>query len=418
MARAGSTPAARLVLVTVDTLRADHVGAYGGPVGTPALDGLARDGVLVDGACTPTPSTGPAHASLFTGLHPWHHQVLDNAVELGPEWPRLAGRLQAAGFATAAFVSSYIVHPRFGLAQGFDHYGFEPSEAFHWRGQNRPRFWTRGEHVVRDAMRWITLHADESFFVWVHLFDPHAPYAPPVGYALPASSPVDLSDKRVPAEIKGRRQLADLVRAYRGEVRYADAQIGRLVERLRMLGLLETTAVVVTSDHGEGLGDHGLLAHGKNLHDELVRVPLVVRAPGLSAGRRLVGAAQLEDLMPTLLALVGVPQSPGLDGVDLLPWLQGRVEESPRSVVVGRRKPLRARPTLYFARDWPEKWIGPGDGAGVRYRLDEDPRELAGRPSSEPPDALREALAVGEVSTSPVQDPEVREALEALGYVE
>ena len=120
------------------------------------------------------------------------------------------------------------------------------------------------------------------------------------------------------------RSWPPLIRAYRGEVSYADAQVGRLVEGLRSLGLLDETAVVVSSDHGEGLGDHGLLEHGANLHDELVRVPLVLRAPGLPRGRRLAGSAQLEDLAPTLLSLAGVPVPPGLDGMDLGPWLAGR----------------------------------------------------------------------------------------------
>ncbi len=414
-----SRPAARrVVLVTIDTLRADHVGAYGGPVATPAIDELAREGVLLGDACTPTPSTGPAHASLFTGLHPWRHGVLDNAVALDPSLPRLAGWLRARGFATAAFVASFVLDARFGFAEGFDHFSFEPTEEYTWRGKRRGRFAARGDAVVADAMRWITAHAGEPFFVWIHLFEPHAPYRPAPGFALATDAPVELDGKHLPPGVGSRRELADLIRAYRGEVRFADAQVGRLVERLRMLALLDGTALVVTSDHGEGLGDHGLLEHGHNLHDELVRVPLVARAPGLPAGRRLSGPAQLEDLAPTLLAWAGAPAPAGGDGLDLGPWLEGRAERSPRKIVLGRRKPYRREPELFYARAASTKWIGPGDGRGTRFRLDEDPRELGGRPGAEPPPELASAFAARRGAAPPALEAETREALEALGYVE
>jgi arylsulfatase A-like enzyme len=215
-------------------------------------------------------------------------------------------------------------------------------------------------------------------------------------------------------------QLEALIRAYRGEVRYADAQVGRLVERLRSLDLLDETAVVVSSDHGEGLGDHGLLEHGANLHDELVRVPLVFRAPGLPQGRRLQGSAQLEDLAPTLLSLAGVPVPPGLDGVDLGPWLSGEAARSPRPAVVGQRKRYRGRPDRFFLRDWPRKWIGGREGRGREFQLDEDPRERAGTARVGLPEALRDAVeALGaKPAEQPLLDEEARRALEALGYAD
>jgi arylsulfatase A-like enzyme len=415
-----SGPPGRVLLVTIDTLRADHVGAYGGPVPTPAIDALAREGVLLLEACTPTPSTGPAHASLFTGLHPWRHRVLDNAVPLPEELPGLATWMGAAGFSTAAFVSSYIVHQRFGFGRGFEVYWFEPTEAYSWRGRPRERFWTRGEVVVDAASGWITEHADERFFVWVHLFDPHAPYAPPAGFRISEDAPVSLEAKRIPPGVRDASQLSALIRAYRGEVRYADAQVGRLVERLRILGLLDGTAVIVSSDHGEGLGDHGLLEHGANLHDELVRVPLVLRAPGLPRGRRLSGSAQLEDLAPTILSLAGVAIPPGLDGIDLVAWLAGREERSPRAAVLGRRKHYRGQPDRFFLRDWPHKWIGNPRGRGRAFRLDEDPLEQKGTVQAGLPEALRGAVDASHAvpREPPVLDDEARRALEALGYLD
>jgi arylsulfatase A-like enzyme len=393
------------------------VGAYGGPIPTPAIDAVARDGVLLLEACTPIPSTGPAHASLFTGLHPWRHRVLDNAVPIPAELPRLATWMRGAGFSTAAFVSSYIVHERFGFGQGFEVYSFTPTEGYTWRGRRRDRFWTRGQRVVDAASDWITAHAGERFFVWVHLFDPHSPYAPPAGFRVSEEEPVSLEAKRVPPGVRDARQLAALIRAYRGEVRYADAQVGRLVERLSDLDLLDETAVVVSSDHGEGLGDHGLLEHGANIHDELVRVPLVLRAPGLPRGRRLAGSAQLEDLAPTLLSLAGVAVPPGLDGLDLVPWLAGGAERSPRAAVLGRRKHYRGQPDLFFLRDRPRKWIGGREGRGLAFQLDEDPLEQRGTPRLGLPEALESAVDAAPAE-SRVVDEETRRALEALGYAD
>jgi len=273
---------------------------------------------------------------------------------------------------------------------------------------------------VDAAISWITAHPGEQFFVWVHLFDPHSPYAPPAGFRISDEAPVSLEAKRIPPGVRNGSQLATLIRAYRGEVSYADAQLGRLLERLRTLGLLEGTAVIVSSDHGEGLGDHGLLEHGANLHDELVRVPLVLRAPGLPRGRRLAGSAQLEDLAPTILSLAGVAIPPGLDGVDLGPWLLGKAERSPRAAVLGRRKHYRGQPDHFFLRDWPRKWIGGKGGQGRAFRLDEDPLEQVGTARVGVPEALRGAVDAADAAPAepPVLDDEARRALKALGYLD
>jgi arylsulfatase A-like enzyme len=316
--------ASSLVLITVDTLRADHVAAYGGPVATPALDRLAAEGVLVERAFTPTPTTGPAHASLFSGWYPWRHGVLDNAVVFAPEQATLAERLQGEGLETAAFVSSYILHPRFGFDRGFDRYEFVATEGLVWRDEEHAEFYARAESTTEQALDWLepVLERGRRFFLWVHYFDPHFPYAPPEGFRLPPSHRVDLRGKRVPEGVGGRAALAALVRAYQGEVRYVDAEIGRLIETVRQHDPMGQTAIVVTSDHGEGLGDHGKLAHGTNLFEELVRIPLILRAPGLPAGARVSGPVQLEDLYPTLLSILGVAAGDDLDGVDHLAALR------------------------------------------------------------------------------------------------
>lgn len=407
-----------LLLVTVDTLRADHLGPYGGPDPTPAFAALAAEGVLVEAAYSPTPSTGPAHASLFTGLHPWHHGVLENAAPVPEELVPLAARLGAAGFRTAGFVSSFILDQRFGFDRGFETYWFEPTETKLWRGKRRRRFFARATATTDAALAWLDEQRGQRFFLWVHYFDPHQPYAPPEGFELAPGVPVDLEGRRPPPAV-GRARLGELIRAYRGEVRYTDAELGRLLDALREDGRLDRIALVVTADHGEAFGDHGQLGHGVSLYEELVRVPLLVRGPGIPAGRRLHGPVQLEDLMPTLLEWLGQPVPPDLDGVSLLGWLRGQGAAPPRHTVLGRRRLYPGEPDLFFARSGEVKWIGHAEDFD-RYDLSLDPRELAALRGSEPPGALREPMRAsrGQGATQLQLEPEVREALEALGYAE
>ena len=415
--------ATSLVLITIDTLRADHVRAYGGPVPTPSLDRLASQGVLLETAYSPTPSTGPAHVSLLTGLHVWRHRTLQNAIPLDPRLPTLAELLGQSGLETGAFVSSYILHRRFGFHQGFATYVFEPSEPYTWRGKVRQRFWTRGEETTRAANTWLSKHAEAPFFLWVHYFDPHWPYRPPVGFRVSPQDPVDLAGKKLPQDqrVRGARHLRDLNRAYRGEVAYVDAQVGKLLERIKLLGASERTAVVLTSDHGEGLGDHGIMEHGLHLFEELVRVPLIIRAPGLPAGRRVSGPAQLEDLAPTILALLGVDPPSTLDGVDLVPWLRGEIDVSPRIAVVGARAANKGRRPYFYIREGPTKWIGERNGPGSLYDLSRDPGESDPDDSVEMPSRLTEIVAASEadgVAPAEGPDPEVLRALRALGYAD
>jgi choline-sulfatase len=423
----GNEPAGvdSILLVTIDTLRADHVGAYGGPVPTPSLDRLASQGVLVEWAYTPTPSTGPAHASLLTGLHVWHHGALSNAVPLDPRLPTLADRFAERGLETAAFVSSYILDRRFGFHQGFGTYWFEPSEPYEWRGKRRERFWTRGERTTDAANRWLLERDDRPFFLWVHYFDPHWPYRPPVGFRVSPRDPVDLAGKSVPRDqrVRNRRHLTALNRAYRGEVAYVDAQVGTLLERLRLLGLERRTAVVVTADHGEGLGDHGVMEHGLHLYEELVQVPLILRAPGLPSGRRVAGPVQLEDLTPTLLALLDVPAPDSLDGFNLLPWLRGETDAAPRGAVVGARATNKGRSRLFYLRAGSTKWIGQSGRPGQRFDLLRDPGERDPETGVAMPARLEPAVAAapraGPGTSVPAEpDPETRRALEALGYLD
>jgi arylsulfatase A-like enzyme/Flp pilus assembly protein TadD len=288
---AASAPASQdkpnVVLVTIDTLRADRVGAYGYEgTDTPTLDGLARDGVLLEDAVVQVPQTRPSHASIFTGRLPYEHGVRDNASSpLDPDLPTLPDQFRRLGYATAGFIGAYPLSRDSGLDRGFDDFDDPFSGQSTRRAEARSE--RRAEEVVDGALGWLQ-DAPRPFFVWVHVFDPHAPYD-------------------APSPWRERYRAA----AYDGEVAYADAQLGRLLMWLDDEGLRDSTLVVATSDHGEGLGDHGEDEHLFLIYDSTLSVPLLLRWPErLPAGARIRGQFRSVDLMPTVLELVGAPPVP------------------------------------------------------------------------------------------------------------
>ncbi len=290
-------PRPNFLLVTLDTTRADAIGAWSGRAGvTPHLDALAGEAVRFDRAYSVTPLTIPAHSSIMTGLYPPRHGVRDNGdYFLGDDADTLAERLAGSGYRTAAAVAAEVTSHHWGFAQGFDAFfdDMGATQRDRWR-VSRP-----GGAVVDDALGWLGGQpADAPWFLWVHLFDAHAPYEPPEPYAA-----------RFPGD------------PYRGEVAYADSQVGRLLDALAARADYDHTWIVVVADHGEGLGEHGEATHGVLLYDPTVHVPLIVRPPG---GRAAVVSTptSLVDLVPTLLTLAGLPAS-GLDGRNLVPQLRG-----------------------------------------------------------------------------------------------
>lgn len=387
-----------VVLVTLDTTRADHLGCYGyEPATTPHLDRLATGGVRFDMALSPAPLTVPAHASLMTARVPRRHGARDNGMYPLPGGvPVLAESLRAAGYATAAAVSSYVLDRRAGLARGFDHYQdtvrVGPREAFN----HEERAASQTTDVALDMLEGL----EPPFFLWVHYFDPHLPYVPPEPFA---------------SRHRGR--------PYDGEIAFMDDQVGRLLAAVR-----DRTArplVVVAGDHGEGLGDHGEAAHGVFLYQSTQRVPLIVAGPGVPTGTTVAAPVGLVDIAPTVLDLLGQDPIAGSDGRSLVPawkdaatFVAGPVEMetlyprlaygwAPLSALVesGRKYIEAPRPELY------DLVADPGE---VRNLWKDRPAESRAMSA-----ALRDRTA-GDTVPAPDDDPalaERRMRLESLGYV-
>ncbi|HSD30250.1 MAG TPA: sulfatase-like hydrolase/transferase [Vicinamibacteria bacterium] len=397
---AAVSSAPNVVLVTIDTLRADRVGAYGHRgAQTPTLDRLAREGVLLEDVVVQVPQTRPSHATILTGLLPYEHGLRDNySPPLAAGTPTLATLLRAAGWDTAAFIGAYPVSRLSGLDQGFALYDDPFSGP---DGASDGRTERRAAEVVDRALGWLRKPRTRPFLAWVHLFDPHAPYDAPAPW---------------------RQRFAKS--PYDGEVAYADAEVGRLVGWLDSAGLRDRTLVVVTSDHGEGLGEHGEDEHMFFVYDSTLRVPLVLSWPGrLPAGARASGQFRGVDLLATVLDLVGV-KAPATSGVSRAAALRSGARigasdsyaETLYSQLHFGCAPLRAlrgegwkyveapRPELYHLAD------DPGER---RNLVDQEPSVVA---------AMRQRLLAhdrgGAPPTLPAVDPEAAERLAALGYVE
>lgn len=386
-----------LLIVTLDTTRADRLSVYGFMDATmPALERLAREGVVFDQATTVAPLTLPAHCSLFTGLLPPRHGVRDNAdPALSPQATTLAETLQARGYRTGAFVGSVVLDAGRGLAQGFDVYhGVEPGLSHGQRLTARQR---PAGAVVTDAVQWIDTVGDAPFFAWVHLYDPHRPYDPPEPF---------------------RSRYAD---GYTAELAYVDAEIGRLVAALERRGSIADTVIVVVGDHGESLGDHGERDHGIFVYESVLRVPLIVRAPRIGAAR-VPDVVRLVDVMPTVVDLLGMPNA-STDGSSLAGLMRGGTERVEREAYAESRYPARfgwspvraLRAGRYKVIDAPKPEL---------YDLDRDPFEERNLYATRPELARVMIRAVehfdrtdDDTTSGDAPDPQLVQRLAALGYV-
>jgi choline-sulfatase len=390
-----------VLLVTIDTLRADHLGCYGDKEAeTPVLDGLAGRGTRFAVAVAHVPLTTPSHASILTGLTPLRHGIRDNGRFALPEGiPTLAGLLHQAGYRTAAFVSGFPLDRRFGLGRGFDTYddrlphGDDPRRAAYVE--------RRADATTEAALRWLAGAAASPappWLLWVHYFDPHAPYEPP-----------------------GELAARFAQRPYDGEVAFVDGQLGRLLRGLEEKGLAASTLVLVTSDHGESLGEHGEETHGVFVYDSTVRVPWIMAGPGVPRGRVATTVARGIDVTPTLLDLVGQPVPSSMEGRSLkkamaqpLPDAPAYLESEFTSLQLGWA-PLRAWRTAAFKlidAPRPELYALEADGNEAHNRFAEEPATAAALQAS-----LRAALAVTTPAASAPADAGTAERLRGLGYL-
>jgi arylsulfatase A-like enzyme/Flp pilus assembly protein TadD len=397
-----------LILVTLDTVRADHLGCYGDRRAvTPWLDRLAAEGIRFAHASSPVPLTLPAHTSLLSGLLPPSHGLRNNGLGALPAGTgTLASLLASQGYRTGAFVGAFVLDRRFGLNQGFEVYDDEiprdPRAGVSLEAE-RP-----GRDVVDRALAWLGKEDARPFFVWVHLYDAHAPYMPPAAWA---------------ARHPGR--------PYDGEVSEVDEQVGRILEDLERRGLTGRTVVAVAADHGESLGEHGELTHGLLLYEPTLHVPLLVRAPGRLKPRVVETPVSLVDLAPTLAGLLGKSLAPPtgrpLDGRDLSGDLLEGSEPAAGEVYAESQYPaifgwsplaaLRRRDIKYISAPSPELYDlrqDPGETTNlmlqVPARTAEPARGFASR--------LAEIEAGAVASPRPAAaDAETRSKLASLGYV-
>jgi arylsulfatase A-like enzyme/Tfp pilus assembly protein PilF len=301
-----------VVLVTIDTLRADRVSSYGsGRVATPHMDRIAAEGILFSNAASTVPFTLPAHASIMTGAYPPRHGVRENVgYTLNQEMATLAEEMGKAGRDTSGFVSAFVLDSRWGIGRGFAHF-FDDFDLGALDSPNLSSVQRSGEETVAAAVRWLDeRESDQPFFLWLHLYDPHDPYTPPEPYK-----------SRFPAH------------PYDGEVAYTDAIFGDFLDALVSRGLLDRSLFILTADHGEGLGDHQEAFHGYFVYDTTIRVPLMVRFPGtMYSGRVISDPVSHVDLMPTILDVLNRPIPGGVDGKSLLPVIAGAPDSTTREV--------------------------------------------------------------------------------------
>ena len=407
--------APNVILITLDTVRADRMGFMGSQQGlTPNLDVLARQSVVFTRAYSQVPITTASHATILTGTYPQFHKVSDFGIPLAQDLPYASSIFKQHGYLTAAFVGSLILDPATRSAPGFER-GFDTYDAgFRRRRVEEDRYKTierRGGEVVAHALTWLTQHPRGPFFLWVHLYDAHDPYDPPEPYKTKyAAAPYD------------------------GEIAYVDSAVGKLLTQLRARGLYDGTLIAVMADHGEALGEHGEATHGVFLYDETIHVPLLFKLPKeRSAGKRLESRAELVDVLPTVLQTAGIAIPAKVQGETLLPKTSLTKETGTKEL------DLADRPA-YSETDYPHRTFGWSSLHALRtgkYLFIDAPRKELYDENADPKserNIFETSAAVGNTVASQLEafrqktksageapaiaaDPELQEKLAALGYV-
>jgi arylsulfatase A-like enzyme/Tfp pilus assembly protein PilF len=403
-----------IVLITIDTLRADRLSSFGSKVQTPHLDRLAGDGILFTNASTTVPFTLPAHSSIMTGTYPPFHGVRENVgYYLGDGNITLAERMSDAGRQTAGFVSAFVLDSRWGIGRGFDHY-FDDFDLNAFESANLGSVQRPGPETIEAALGWLDEReqqptSTEPFFLWLHLFDPHDPYTPPEPFRSRYSNPYD------------------------AEVAYTDSLVGGFLEDLDRRGLVDETLIVLTADHGEGLGDHGENFHGYFVYDSTVHVPLMLRFPGRAlAGTRVDAPVSHVDIVPTILEATGQEIPERLQGRSLLAALQETSppagEEGPGPVVYTESfypllhygwaplRALRSRSHKYIESPSPELFdltADPSERSNLAPNDEKTARQMARTLFT-----LGNELAEGAIETAEADlDEQALSQLQALGYL-
>jgi arylsulfatase A-like enzyme len=428
-----------VLLVSIDTLRRDHVSIYDGEAprtSTPRIDSVGRTGVVFYDAVTPIPETAPAHATMLTGLHPIQHGLSSNGMRLTTGATTLSRALRNEGYAVGAFVSSYAVDSHTGLDRDFHVYdddfipvirglselGFSnimakllmklgSPEDFDWLLERD------GLETNTEAMNWIDRAGDDPWFAMVHYFEPHAPYEAPsatVNHRELLSSP---------NHIFTVDEANELRRLYGLEAEEADGLVGDLLDFLNERGLTENTLVVVTADHGEQLGEHDIFFHHHGLYEESIRVPLVMSAPFAELTGEVSQQVRLTDLAPTILDILGLEPLPDASGVSLLTWIGAPDAPSMSTTLLGRRTPSLGEGRMLGLRTSEVKYlVDESSGDEMMFNLNEDPYEMVDISSSQP-GAVSQARSVvmvdrGALGESQAAESGDMEMLRALGYVE
>ncbi len=391
-----------VVVVTLDTLRADRLGCYGfRGVATPNIDAVAAEGVLFEQATATVPLTLPSHTSIFTGLIPPKHGVRDNGgFFVDQKTTTLAERMKESGWTTGAFIGAWVLDSRWGLDQGFDTYSdrFDLSK---YKVVNLGTVQKKGDEVMDLALEWLEGVKSRKFFAWVHLYDPHTPYEPPEPFL-----------SRYPGQ------------PYLGEVAYTDQVVGRLVSWLKGAGVWDRTVLVLLADHGESLGEHGEKAHTFFVYDATQHVPLVVRTPWGDRGRSRAQVSTV-DLMPTVLDLVGLPPQPDIDGRSLARLVQHPAAEAPGVAYAETYFPRFHYGWQHLRAMRDGKWKYIEAPTPELYDVQQDPGETknvykAYSRRAEDLRLLLEKMAGSGVQAAPDKDtldPETLQRLAALGYV-
>ncbi|MEX0724907.1 MAG: sulfatase-like hydrolase/transferase [Planctomycetaceae bacterium] len=410
-------PRLNVLLITLDTTRADHLGCYGAAVAkTATLDALAERGVLFERAYAPVPLTLPSHAAMFTGLLPPEHGVrLNGAYRLDESIPTLAEQLSKAGYRTGGFIGAFVLDRQFGLNRGFDVYnddlhgdrertnGIAPAPGSHAPADDGHDHKERpGAEVVDAALAWLNDEPDEPFFCWVHVFDPHLPYLPH-------------------AELFGS-QFED--RPYDAELAYVDVQVQRLVDFLKETNAGEQTLVIIAGDHGESLGEHGEQTHGYTLYNATLHVPLIFSCPSLWKNKvRVSEPVSLVDLTPTVLELLDLPSSSAHSGRSLAAAAAGRPFPSLPCYAETLQPEYEAHWSPQFGLIT-ERWKYIRSPRRELYDLQDDPRELTNLAEHHPEkvEAFEAQLADWESSMTPRDaplaplTPDAQRTLASLGY--